>query len=105
MHTLAIFQRLSVLAAERNWAVIAGVEMRNVKFKAPVVAGAVLTGRLRVDRIELEPERSRGLLRKTGWLYDGDRCVVELTSDAYLRTRGPVVGRRSRVRDNDGRLL
>lgn len=87
IHTLAIFQRLSVLAAERNWAVIAGVEMRRVRFRAPVLPGAVLSGRLRVDRVQLDPERNRGLVAKTGWLYDSDGCVIELNSDAYVRMR------------------
>jgi acyl dehydratase len=87
VHTLAVFQRLSVLAAERQWRVIAGVELRTVRFLAPVRAGTELSGYLRIDDVVLDPTRGRGLVTKTGWLDDGDRRVIELVSDAYVRSR------------------
>jgi len=87
VHTLAVFQRLSVLAAEQHWHVIAGVELRTVRFLAPVRAGTELAGHLRVDEVVLDRTRGRGLVTKTGWLDDGERRVIELVSDAYVRSR------------------
>jgi len=86
-HTLAIFQRLSVLSDESHWAVIAGVGLRDVRFLAPVRPDVELRGRSRVESVDLEPERRRGLVTKRGALFAGDTQVLDLTSAAYVRMR------------------
>lgn len=87
MHTLAVFQRLSILTAENQWAVIAGVQIRNLRFLAPVRPDTELRGWLRIEAVALEPERSRGLVTKRGVVFDGDTRVLEMTSDAYVWMR------------------
>lgn len=68
VYTLAIFQRLSVLAAEQHGQVIAGVELGAVRFLAQVRAGTQLAGYLRVDEVVLDRPRGRGLVTQ-------DQCV------------------------------
>ena len=87
IHTMAIFQRLAVLGAMSRWQVIDGVQLRSVRFLAPVRAGSELAGHLVVDNVVIERSRRRALVTKTGWLNAGDTRVIELISDAYVRTR------------------
>jgi acyl dehydratase len=87
IHTLAILHRMSVLAVQRHWAVVAGVELRSVRFLAPVRPGANLRGTLRIDSVSIDTTRGRGLVTKTAWLEDGKLRVLQLTSDALVRLR------------------
>jgi acyl dehydratase len=87
LHTLAIFQRLAVLAGESDWAVIAGIRLSDVRFLRPVRPDTVLTGGVRVARIEVEPGRGRALVARAGWLTDDRGRVLEVESEAYVRCR------------------
>jgi acyl dehydratase len=62
VQTLAIFQRLSVLAAETDWAVIAGTRLLDVRFLRPVRPNSTLSGGVRVDSIEIDQRRQRALV-------------------------------------------
>ncbi|TQF65820.1 dehydratase [Rhodococcus spelaei] len=87
MHTLAVFQRLSVLGAYRHWGVIGGRGLRDVRFLRPVRPGDVLTGLMVIDSVELD-DRGRGLVTTTGELVDAQgRTVFSLLTESYLRRR------------------
>jgi acyl dehydratase len=86
-HTLAIAQRLAVLGVEGQWAVLAGVELRQVRFVAPVRPDTTLHGSLRVEAIALHPPQNRGLVTKRTRLWNGDGPVLELVADAYVYMR------------------
>jgi acyl dehydratase len=87
LHTLAVFQRLSVLAGEATWAVIAGIRLGDVRFPRPVRPDTVLTGGVRVARIDFEPARGRARVARAGWLEDDGGRVLEIESEAYVRCR------------------
>ncbi len=86
IHSLAILHRLSVVAVQQHWAVIAGVELRSVRFLAPVRPGDVLRGSLHVDSVQLNPQRARGLVTKTARLTSDGTEVLRLTTDVLVRT-------------------
>ena len=46
IHTMSIYQRLSVLSVFNHWSVIAGRSLREVRFTRPVRPGAELTGKV-----------------------------------------------------------
>ncbi|MGB3301273.1 MaoC/PaaZ C-terminal domain-containing protein [Gordonia sp. (in: high G+C Gram-positive bacteria)] len=77
IHSFAIMQRLSVIGVYDNWAVIAGKEVRDIKFLRPVRPGDVITGTVTVSELEFD-DRNRALVR----------IITELTVDgkAVLRT-------------------
>ncbi|GAA2365885.1 MaoC/PaaZ C-terminal domain-containing protein [Dactylosporangium salmoneum] len=87
LHTLGVFQRLSVLSAESQWAVIAGVRLVDVRFPRPVRPGVTLTGGVRIESVDVDPSRRRALLVKAGWLDDEEGRVLELRSEALVRCR------------------
>ncbi|WP_066912484.1 MaoC/PaaZ C-terminal domain-containing protein [Millisia brevis] len=51
IQTLAIAQRLSVLAAYGHWQVIAGRELHSLRFRRPVRPGMTLTGAVEITAI------------------------------------------------------
>lgn len=87
-HTMAIYQRLSVLGLERTWDVLAGIRLRDAKFLRPVLPGRPLIGYSRVDSVVLSHPK-RGLIVKSGKLInaDGD-AVFTIVSEAYVWRRG-----------------
>lgn len=88
VHTLAIFQRLAVRSAYGHWAVIAGRALRDVRFPAPVRPGMALAGCLVVEEVQLvRPDRA--LITQRGCLVYGDRTVLTLRCDAYVRRLPP----------------
>lgn len=87
IHSLAIFQRLSVLAGESGWAVIAGIRLGDVRFLRPVRPDTVLTGGVRIARVDFSPGRDRALVARAGWLEDDRGRVLEVESEAYVRCR------------------
>jgi acyl dehydratase len=90
LQTLAVFQRLSVTAALRHWAVIAGRQMREVRFLAPVTAG-VLHAAMTVVAVERERE-DRSLVEVHGTVRRADgTSVMTLVLECYVRNR-PAVG-------------
>ncbi|WP_433062315.1 MaoC/PaaZ C-terminal domain-containing protein [Dactylosporangium sp. CS-033363] len=86
-HTMAVFQRLSVLGAESEWAVIAGVRLVDVRFPRPVRPDTTLTGGVRIDAIDFDPVKKRALILKAGWLDDDGGRVLEIRSEALLQAR------------------
>lgn len=86
IHTLAVFQRLSVLGAYNRWAVIAGRTLRDVQFRSPVRAGQELTGTLKVTNVDLG-RPGRALVVTEGALVTGDTTVLTVGLDMYVRTR------------------
>lgn len=88
IHTLAVYQRLSVLGAYTGWAVLAGRRLRSVEFLAPVTPGTTLYGELTVTSVDLSrPGRALAVTR--GRLHDGARDVLTVELEAYLRRRPP----------------
>jgi acyl dehydratase len=87
VQTLAIFQRLSVLAAEADWAVIAGTRLLDVRFLRPVRPGCTLSGGVRVDSVTFDQQRRRAAVVRAGWLHDDDGRVFEIRSEALVRCR------------------
>lgn len=81
IHTLAVFQRLSVLGAYNNWPVIAGRKSRDVQFRSPVRAGLELFGTLTVLEVtHTKPDRA--LVVTQGVLSSADATV--LTADLEM---------------------
>jgi acyl dehydratase len=86
LYTMGVLQRLAVLAAYRDWAVIAGRQIREVRMLAPVRPGAVLAGRLTIDEVTpAKPDRS--LVVTTGELRAQDTVVLRAIFEFYLRRR------------------
>ncbi|WP_157170233.1 MaoC/PaaZ C-terminal domain-containing protein [Nocardia cerradoensis] len=88
VHTLAIYQRLSVESALARWDVLAGVMLREVRLPAPVRPDRVLTGRIVVLEVDLgHPDRGRVV--KEGVLLDPDgREVLRLVDESLIWRRG-----------------
>lgn len=86
IHTTAIFQRLVVLGAYRDWAVVAGRRITDIELPAPVTAGLELHGRLEILAIEhRRPERS--LVRARGELRASAGTVMSKTVEMYVARR------------------
>ncbi|HJG81294.1 MAG TPA: MaoC family dehydratase N-terminal domain-containing protein [Brevibacterium senegalense] len=52
IHTLAVYQRLSVTQVLTGYDIVAGRQLREVRFLRPVRPGDTLTGSMRVERID-----------------------------------------------------
>ncbi|KRF19426.1 hypothetical protein ASG90_20650 [Nocardioides sp. Soil797] len=88
LHTLSVYQRLSILARTEFWHVIGGAGLRDVRFRRAVRPGDVLTGRSVVEELTLEPERQRGLAAFAGELTNQHgKPVLQLVMSAYLVSR------------------
>lgn len=59
IHSLAVLQRLTVESVYRQWKVIAGRELREVRFLRPVRPGDVLSGWVTIDDVRLDERRGR----------------------------------------------
>jgi acyl dehydratase len=87
LYTLALFQRLAVLGAFRDWAVVAGRRIRSVDLTAPVLPGMTLHASITVDSVEAtRPDRSLVILRGRV-LSDDDLSVLEAIYEIYVRRR------------------
>lgn len=75
LHTLSIFQRLSVLGVLNHYDVIAGKEVSSLRFLHPVRPGDVLTGTLHVDSLAHDG-RGRALVCTSGALTNQDGIMV-----------------------------
>lgn len=86
IHTMAIYQRLSVRGLFERYAVIAGTEARYVRFLHPVRAGDVLTGSVHIDSVV--PDRpGRAAVVTTGSLENQDGApVLSLQMEALIAT-------------------
>ncbi|KQT93544.1 hypothetical protein ASG49_00585 [Marmoricola sp. Leaf446] len=93
IHTLGIYQRLSVAGAIGGWAVVAGRQIRELRFPAPVVAGDVLHASLLVESVT--PGRADASGRAPRALAvvharvrrDDGTTVLSATFETYVRTR------------------
>lgn len=86
IHSLAICQRLMVDTLFSNWEVIAGRSLDNLQMTSPVRPGMVLTGTVRIDRIE-ERGKGRALVFQTCTLAEGETLVLSSEVTVYVRTR------------------
>ena len=89
VHTTAIFQRLATLAVYNRYDVIAGREIRALRFLRPVRAGDVLTGTVVLRSVE-PARRGRCLVTIVGTLRNQKGVpVLDLEVDSLLRSRTP----------------
>lgn len=89
IHTLAVFQRLSVAAFWSRSATVAARGIRDVRFLNPMRPGSTVAGRLVVEDVRPRDEH-RSLVSVSGHLEDeGGRPVLSLSLDAYLARRRP----------------
>jgi acyl dehydratase len=86
IHSLAVFQRLSVLGALNNWSVIAGRTMREVQFRSPVRAGTELFATQTVLEV-IHGKPGRALVVSRGELFTPQATVLTLILEMYMRTR------------------
>ncbi|MGP5162549.1 MaoC/PaaZ C-terminal domain-containing protein [Arthrobacter rhombi] len=75
IHTLAIYQRLSVTGLFDGYDVIAGKELRQVRFLRPVRPGDVLSGSVIIDSVAPDG-RGRATVMTSGSLRNQDDVVV-----------------------------
>lgn len=83
IQSMAIMQRLSVLGAYDEWAMIAGKEVRQMSFLRPVRPGDVLTGTITVTGIEFD-DRNRALVETVSELRVGGKPVLRLEGSSYM---------------------
>lgn len=86
VHAMAIFQRLAVLGAYRQWDVVAGRAIHDVSLTSPVRPGAVLTGDIVIDEVVFS-RPDRALVKTTGRLRTADALIMTLSVDSYIRRR------------------
>lgn len=75
LHTLSIFQRLAVRGFFEHYDVIAGKEIRRLRFLHPVRAGDVLTGSVHIDSVTHDGQ-GRASVVTTGSLWNQDDVPV-----------------------------
>jgi acyl dehydratase len=88
IHTLAIFQKLVVEACFRHWNVIAGKEIRELRFLRPVRPGDELTGHVVIEELAYD-DRARAQYVARGVLTNQDgKDVLSLVTVALIHARG-----------------
>jgi acyl dehydratase len=91
IHTMGVFQKLSVDGFWGRAATIAARGMRDVRFVSPMRPATLLTGRLTVDEVR-HRDAGRSLVTVSGVLGGPAGPVLTLQLDAYLARRSPVSG-------------
>jgi len=87
IHTMAVFQRLSVAGFWGRSATVAARGIREVRFVSPMRPGTTLVGRLVVEDVRPR-DGHRSLVSVAGSLEEeGGGPVLTLTLDAYLARR------------------
>jgi acyl dehydratase len=87
IHTLAIFQRLSVQSRALEWQVIAGRGIRDLRFVRPVRPGDTLTGSTVVESVRFEAA-ARALVITSGQLVNQHgEPVLSLSMESYMKMR------------------
>ncbi|MFQ4150412.1 MaoC/PaaZ C-terminal domain-containing protein [Arthrobacter sp. LAPM80] len=90
LHTLSIFQRLSVLDFFEHYDVIAGKEIRRLRFLYPVRAGNVLTGSVHIDSVNHDGQ-GRASVVTSGSLWNQDNVpVLELQMEALIASESTI---------------
>lgn len=88
LHTLGVYQRLSVLSRLAQWRVIAGAGLEEVRFLRPVRPGDTLTGQTRIEAVEMDEVRGRGLVTCAGELTNQHgKQVFSIRMAAYVEAR------------------
>ena len=87
VHTMAVFQRLSVRGFWAHSATVAARGIRDVRFLSPMRPGTTLVGRLVIGEVvHRDPERS--LVTVDGMLdEESGTAVLRMSLDAYLARR------------------
>jgi len=85
IHSLAIFQRLSVLGLFSGWAVIAGRTVRDVQLVKPVRPGATLEGFITATDCELR-RPGTAMVTTYGELRAEGGLVLSAVFDVYVAT-------------------
>ncbi|MGC0365316.1 acyl dehydratase [Rhodococcus sp. 27YEA15] len=87
LHTMAVYQKLMVAGLYSQWNVIAGKNLREVKFLRPVRPGDTLTGTAVIDDVVLD-NRSRGQVTITTTLTDDtDNRVLSVSTEVVVHAR------------------
>ncbi|RFA11082.1 hypothetical protein B7R54_04210 [Subtercola boreus] len=87
LHSLSIFQRLSVLNLYREWEVIAGRRIHDIQFTTPLRPGVTVQGSVTVEAVvATHPERA--LVTTRGELHTADGgSILTIVADSYVRRR------------------
>ena len=83
LHTLAVYQRLAVLAVFSHWKVFAGRRIVDAKLLRPVRAGDTLRGTLTIESVRFT-HPARALVTTLGVLTVGSERALEVTVEAYV---------------------
>ena len=88
IHTMAVFQRLSVAGFWDRSATIAARGIREVRFLGPMRPGTTITGRLVIEEVR-HRDAGRSLVTVSGTLDETTgKQVLAMTLEAYLARRG-----------------
>lgn len=88
IHTMAVFQRLSVAGFWARSATIAARGIREVRFLSPMRPGTTITGHMVVEEVR-HRDAGRSLVTVSGTLDEtSDQQILAMTLDAYLARRG-----------------
>ncbi|MFD9665129.1 MaoC/PaaZ C-terminal domain-containing protein [Rhodococcus sp. NPDC059968] len=87
IHTLAVFQKLTVESHLWDWNIMAGRGIRDVRFRRPVSAGDRLSGRFVLDQLNVD-SRGRAAVTSIGTLdnQNGHR-VLEVITEALIQSQ------------------
>lgn len=87
IQTIAIYERLVVLAVFSGWSIIAGRGLRDVRFLRPLRPGDMVSGAMKVDTVHFDA-RNRALVTTTGELTNqADETVLRLVMEVYVRAQ------------------
>lgn len=87
IQTFAVFQKLVVESHFSGWNIIAGKEMRELRFLRPVRPGDELTGHFVIDEVSFD-DRGRAEFVARGVLTNQDgKDVLSLVMTALIRSR------------------
>ncbi|MFW0783352.1 MaoC/PaaZ C-terminal domain-containing protein [Gordonia sp. CPCC 206044] len=87
IHTIAVYQRLSVHAQFDRWAVIAGRRLTDVRFLSPVRPGDTLTGVNVIDGLSSD-DRNRTLVTMSSRVTNQNgEAVLSLVVEVLVRSR------------------
>ncbi len=86
LHTMAILQRLCVLGAFGNWAVIAGRTVRDVQFTNPLRPATTVHATMEILGVEFS-HHDRALVTQRSWVHEGETQLLQLESDFYVARR------------------
>lgn len=86
VHSMAIFQRLAVLAAYRHWAVVAGRTIREVSLMSPLRPNTTVHATVEIGSVTPR-SAERSLVVKRGRLLCGDVVLMTMEIDSYVLRR------------------